>query len=214
MASTSHWPQQSPIALTKASSLHVPTLSGRVQLDALFEARVTGSFVGDAGHANFELKGTGPKITLDGQQAQLVKIHLHRPSEHDLEHKNHDGEIHLVHRVLQPDPLQRSEYMVVGVVFKEVARGTEPSQFFELWSEQPSSKACSLQLNALFAKPKKWYRYEGSLTTAPYAESVSWLVLAEPIQVPAALLRQLAPAEQRERVPQDLDRRFVLRNFA
>ena len=65
--------------------------------------------------------------------------------------------------------------------------------------------------------PKTWeqhYRYQGSLTTDPYTESVSWVVVKDPLQMPKAKLNELLKLFKSEaRFPQPLNRRFVLKTF-
>lgn len=65
--------------------------------------------------------------------------------------------------------------------------------------------------------PKTWeqhYRYEGSLTTDPYTESVSWVVLKDPLLMPIAKLNELLKLFKAEaRFPQTLNRRYILKTF-
>lgn len=63
-------------------------------------------------------------------------------------------------------------------------------------------------------KTDKWYRYEGSLTSEPYSEIVSWLVFVDPLGIDSADFRKLKKnAHQPERPVQPINRRFVIRNF-
>ena len=53
------------------------------------------------------------------------------------------------------------------------------------------------------------------LTTPPYDENVSWLVMREPIHVAPETLARLKNEQGHEARPaQSLNRRFVLANFA
>ncbi len=65
--------------------------------------------------------------------------------------------------------------------------------------------------------PKTWdqhYRYQGSLTTDPYTESVSWVVVKDPLNLPTAKLTELLKVFKSEaRFPQPLNRRFILKTF-
>ncbi len=56
--------------------------------------------------------------------------------------------------------------------------------------------------------------YEGSLTSEPYSEIVSWLVFVDPLGVDLADFRKLKKnAHQPERPVQPINRRFVIRSF-
>lgn len=78
-----HWPQQSPINLTRGDSIYVKTPKSYFKVDYR-DAPFDGEFKGEDGHGNFVLNphlgSHAPTITVDGVRAELVKIHLHTPS--------------------------------------------------------------------------------------------------------------------------------------
>ncbi|MGI5118024.1 carbonic anhydrase family protein [Marinactinospora thermotolerans] len=49
----------------------------------------------------------------------------------------------------------------------------------------------SVDLTRLVPTERASYRYRGSLTTAPYSEGVSWIVMASPLTARAATLAEL-----------------------
>lgn len=218
------WPQQSPIDLVHDRTIFAPF--PETHLDISYnDGPYPGHFVGDNGHKNWELrcdrlgKRRPPTVELGGVLAQLINIHVHMPSEHDLEGHNQDGEIHLIHRII--DPTAGSELIVLGVLFANDTAAQEcvPDEFCKAWAEQGRTheKAQAdvlLDPKLLLPDITRWYRYEGSLTTAPYGEIVSWLVFATPLRINPRDLEVLkACAEQKEREAQAPGRRFVLRNF-
>lgn len=221
-----HWSQQSPIELRASHSLHVPSLRTQPFEHDYREAPYAGSFAGEPGHRNFVLTkpypgAHPPVVRAAGVTAQLVKIHVHTPPEHDLEGSNEGGEIHLIHEIVAPT--QGSTLLVLGVFFRERAEG-DPEQpedsalrrFIEGWSGGCTGEAgVTIDPRCLLpANTSRWFRYEGSLTSAPYDESVSWLVFNEPLRLHSRDLEELRRhAEQPERKPQALNRRFVLRSF-
>jgi carbonic anhydrase len=219
---TSHWPQQSPIKLFKSASLFVEFPKNYLTLDYR-DAPFKGKFVGHAGHKNFELtkpySGKYPPILMFGcQKAELVKIHLHTPSEHDIEGANQDGEIHLIHKI--ESPAAGSELIVLGVFFKKSAKPIK-GDFFQLWTNElkaakklQDGKETQIDPRNLLPLQDKWYRYEGSLTSEPYNEIVTWVVFPAPLGIASEDLNKLKKeAHQPERPTQDINRRFVLRNF-
>lgn len=218
-----HWSQQSPIKLFHSESIFSPFPRGFLSIDYK-GGPFAGEFEGEDGHQNFVLKkppgNRTPTIKLGSMIAELIKIHLHTPSEHDLEGKNKAGEIHLIHKIKQPT--NGSELLVVGVFFDKDDKA-DNMDFFNLWANQLKSAkkgvksgSSSFDINAehLLPNTKKWYRYEGSLTSEPYSEIVSWLVFCDSLGITSSSLRLLKQyAHQPERPTQDLNRRYVLRNF-
>ena len=223
---THFWMQQSPINLIKKHSIHVKFPKTFLKFDYV-DAPFGGRFEGGDGHGNFVLgkPHTGnhlPLLTMGDVTAELIKIHLHTPSEHDIEGEDLGGEIHLIHRLASP--VNGSELVVVGVFFNE-DKAAEKLEFFSMWAghldpkskAMPEAKGVKLDPRALLPKNpnrEKWYRYEGSLTSEPYSENVSWLVFADPIGVLPAEFKILKEhAHQPERAAQPINRRYVLRNF-
>lgn len=215
---THHWPQQSPIELLAERSYHVRT-TDRFESDYR-EAPYAGLFRGEPGHRNFELTDPypgehPPMARLGNIDARLIKIHLHTPPEHDLERDDTGGEIHLIHRIVAPT--SGSTLLVVGVFFREHADAPPMGAFVDSWKRGCASEVEAASIDPRTLLPRdttKWYRYEGSLTSKPYDEIVSWLIFTEPLRITSEDLRALErEAAQPERAVQPLDRRFVLRNF-
>ena len=217
-----HWSQQSPINLTKNDSLHVKFPKSFLKFDYR-DAPFAGRFEDEEGHKNFVLTRphTGknpPTLKMGDVQAELIKIHLHTPSEHDLEGNDLGGEIHLIHEIASPT--LGSQLLVVGVFFDESTSPIE-TDFFGMWAAQVaksrSAKAeeeVQIDPRKLMPKTDRWYRYEGSLTSEPYGEIVSWLVFVDPLGIDSADFRKLKKnAHQPERPVQPINRRFVIRNF-
>lgn len=224
---THFWKQQSPINLVKNDSLQVRFPKSFLKFNYK-DAPFAGQFEGAEEHGNFVLDkphpGTAlPMLTMGNVTAELIKIHLHTPSEHDLEGNDLGGEIHLIHRLASP--VSGSELVVVGVFFNE-DKSAAKLNFFSTWAEHVSTRASTETKDERFEidprnfvpqRPnnEQWYRYEGSLTSAPYSEIVSWLVFVDPVGVGSTDFRKLEDsAHQRERPVQPINRRFVLRNFS
>ncbi|QDV25268.1 carbonic anhydrase family protein [Aureliella helgolandensis] len=230
---THFWEQQSPINLEKKNSIHLKFPQKFLKFDYK-DAPFAGEFRGEKGHGNFVLDKPHagdhrPKLVMGDMTAELIKIHLHTPSEHDLQGADLDGEIHLIHRLASP--VNGSELVVVGVFFNKARSegnredSADKLKFFSKWAEQvvpklkgtTASKRVSIDPRRLVPKnpnKKPWYRYEGSLTSEPYSEIVSWLVLAEPVGIGSSDFKKLKNyAHQPERAVQPINRRFVLRNF-
>lgn len=235
--------QQSPIAIYKSQTLRA--LPRNILKVHYPRKAVPGEFMDEDGHKNFVLRNgpddPRPHVLLGGLRADLLKVHVHDASEHDLEGVNLSAEVHFVHRITPAPPGAEGECvstLIVLGVCAELARSPrkaltefqqrQQARFFDTWSQGMESltadernpPAYSLPLRALLPRapmPYRLYRYEGSLTagkTEPYPESVSWVVLADLLKIGSTALGQLkAHACQSSRVVQPVNRRFVLRNF-
>ena len=217
-----YWPQQSPINI---EATHHTDLE---PLDFKYPAKVVGTFVPSGHGANFELKASNKAhLRFEGQDCRLVKLHFHARSEHKVNGQDYPLEIHLIHEI--PKPTSGSKFVVVGVFLEEVARAATPeallefAKFFSGFPKSGSKRAASatppsgeVEFAPLTCLPadKGYYRYEGSLTTEPFNEFISWVVLRDKVAVKASDIRPItAHALHDARPVQPLNRRFVLRSF-
>jgi carbonic anhydrase len=135
--------------------------------------------VDNLGHTVKVTYDTGSSLEYDGNSYDLVQFHFHTPSEHLLDGVTYPMEMHLVHA--QHD--HPEHLLVVGVLFKE----GNPSKLLEkLIVDVPehagehADKEAKLDASAALEKGDGYFHYEGSLTTPPYSETVTWLVLDRP----------------------------------
>lgn len=192
--------RQSPVDLTGAEDgdLADPVLDYRP-----FELTVT-----DTGHSVQVGYDTGSTLTLDETAYDLVQVHFHAPSEHTVDGRPAAAEIHLVHGD------HDGPFVVLGVLVEEGA--TEPAMD-DVLAHLPSGEGdtdAGLAFDATDLLPGSLgtFRYDGSLTTPPCTEDVTWLVLAEPVTWSADQLASLeARYDRNARAVQDLhDRPLVL----
>lgn len=165
---------QSPINLTAAAAADLVNPDFRyksVPLNVL-----------NNGHTMQIPYAPGSYLTLDGQQYNLLQFHVHSPSEHAIEGQSWDAELHLVH---QNDA---GALAVVAVLLQ--ADNTQTDNSYSVLSEnlptKPGEKIRTGKLiNAQSLLPNKTttYRYHGSLTTPPCSESVTWLIMTEPLSL-------------------------------
>jgi carbonic anhydrase len=120
-------------------------------------------------------------ILLEGVRYELLQFHFHAPSEHTIEGRTYAMEVHLVHRSAE------GALAVVGVMLEP---GPVNVGLAGLWTQLPQSECPCHLCEGLWVNPMallpanhRCYRYQGSLTTPPGSEGVSWVVLAEPIYV-------------------------------
>ena len=120
-------------------------------------------------------------LTLGGVDYQLTQYHFHSPSEHTVDGKRFPMEMHLVHKSAD------DRLAVVGVF---IAEGAHNKAFDPVWANLPGQKgvethypAVKVDVDALLPTVRTSYRYDGSLTTPPCSEGVSWIVMTTPIEL-------------------------------
>ena len=118
----------------------------------------------------------GSSLELDGKTYDLQQFHFHTPSEHQLDGTTYPLELHLVHALRG----EEGKYAVVGVLFKQ---GAADELLGKLVAAAPSEAGATkddegveLDVTSLFSPSDGYFHYEGSLTTPPYAETVTWIV--------------------------------------
>jgi carbonic anhydrase len=132
----------------------------------------------------------------------LKQFHFHEPAEHLIEGVRYPLEIHLVHQN------HAKEFLVLSVMVKE-GKNSQPFELLE--SYLPIQKGETKLIQASFdisqnlPEEKGYFTYEGSLTTPPCSENVTWIVFKEPIEIAleqVELLKYLMPVNNyREEQP-------------
>jgi len=125
----------------------------------------------------FKMELDGGTLTLGDKEYDLIQFHFHTPSEHTVEGKSYPAEVHLVHAA------DDGTLAVIGV-FYEVGEANEALAKF--WDELPNvGSANPVDFNAaeLLPEDRTTYTYDGSLTTPPCSEVVSWHVMKTPVSI-------------------------------
>ncbi|MDT8429801.1 MAG: carbonic anhydrase family protein, partial [Pseudomonadales bacterium] len=137
--------------------------------------------------ADFE---PGSYLDYDGVRYDLRQLHFHTPAEHLINGITYPMEVHLVH-TQQNDP---ANYLVVGILFSEGRENDFLARVLDHAPRQAGEQYTdNLPMNALdmLEAIDGYYHYEGSLTTAPYSETVTWLLMKSPHEASAAQIEQL-----------------------
>jgi carbonic anhydrase len=149
------------------------------------------------------------KLMLSGHEWDLAQFHFHTPAEHLLKGVAAPMEMHLVFS----DP-SSSDLLVVG---RWINESTSPNTALDpIFSHLPQTTSDTLDiehfnLNTLLPANLDSFRYPGSLTTPPFSENVSWINLAQPLDLSQGKIdafRALFP-EGNARDVQDLHGRLV-----
>lgn len=123
----------------------------------------------------------GSAIEIEGVTYELKQFHFHALSEHTVDGKYADMEMHLVHQSAD------GGYAVVGVFINS---GAENPAFAPVWDHLPATASepetiPGVRVNAddLLPAERTYYRYNGSFTTPPCTEGVKWVVLSQDVSM-------------------------------
>ena len=164
--------EQSPIDIADADSKKLPTLKFTyhpAKIDLLYN-----------GHTIEEIEEKGSFLSAGDRRYELQQFHFHAPSEHTIDGKHTEMELHLVHK---------NESGKVAVVAVMIREGAANPAFDPVWSAFPEKigeeVVKSVQINAadLLPKTHAYYQYQGSFTTPPCTEGVAWYVLKTPVEL-------------------------------
>lgn len=131
----------------------------------------------------------GSYIQLDGVRYDIVQFHYHAPSEHAVDGKLFAAELHIVHKNAD------GGLAVVGILLDEGAENAAYIPFIEnLPKEKSDATDAGVTINAADLLPavQTTFRYNGSLTTPPCTEGVSWLVMTTPVEISFEQIEALA----------------------
>ncbi|WP_281614035.1 carbonic anhydrase family protein [Flammeovirga sp. SubArs3] len=122
------------------------------------------------------------QLYFDDVKYNFKQLHFHTPSEHQIDGITYPMELHMVN-VLDHDQSEKPHYLVIGVLFKMGKENPFINEFINKIPKDENGIANvtdqEVRLEDLFGKygceeMKHYYHYNGSLTTPPYTETVSW----------------------------------------
>ncbi len=144
----------------------------------------------DNGHTIMINAAPGSFITVGGRRYELKQFHFHRPSEEKIDGKGFEMAVHLVHAD------QQGNLAVVAVL---IQKGEDNPLVHEVWNDFPKEKDkeehfnnIQIDVSRLLPSDRGYYTFDGSLTTPPCSEGVTWYVLEQPVTVTAAEIDQFS----------------------
>ncbi len=181
---------QSPIDIRDPQAASLPSLE-------FSYGRVHPSIVNN-GHTVQVNVPPGQTLRVGDHSYELVQFHFHTPSEEHVAGKASAMVAHFVHRDAE------GRFAVVAALIEP---GKPNTGFETVLSHLPRQagetltvEGLELDLAALLPAQRRYYDYEGSLTTPPCSEQVHWMVLTQPVHVSREAIhqfRQLYPANAR-----------------
>ena len=134
----------------------------------------------------------GNTLKIGSSMYRLEQYHFHAPSEHTLDGRHYDLEVHLVHENAAGELAVVGVFMNVGdhpnklvdyvlhnapdVAGEETDVGVESNAKELLPGFQPDHDEGTFVIT-------RYYTYSGSLTTPPCSEGVRWIVAKDPVNV-------------------------------
>jgi carbonic anhydrase len=139
-----------------------------------------------------EASATGTNfVTADGKKYDLVRMHFHSESEHVLNGASQPVELHFVNKASDGSLLAAAVFVKVG------AENGAAQPFVEattLGKGETSSHAKTINWAGLLPRVLDNFMYQGSLTTPPCTEGVTWVVLRTPVEFSADQIARLEKA--------------------
>lgn len=188
--SCAHGRAQSPIDIRNAQAAQLPALE-------FSYGRVAPSIVNN-GHTIQINVPKGQFLRIGDHRYELVQFHFHTPSEEHVQGKPSAMVAHFVHRDAEGK---------LAVVAALIQPGKAQTGFDTVLSHLPQHAGetltvdgLELDLAGLLPAERRYWEFEGSLTTPPCSEGVRWMVLAQPVTVSAEAIRnmrRLYPANAR-----------------
>jgi carbonic anhydrase len=171
---------QSPIDITATEKADLPAIE--------FDYKSSPIRIVDNGHTVMVTFAPGSSIRVGDARYELQQVHFHQPSENKINGKSFPMEAHLVHA-------DAAGHLAVVAVMMEP--GAKNGVLRDLWNDVPTDKEQEVlvpnaHINAadLLPQGRGYYTFDGSLTTPPCSESVTWFVLKEPLEVSAKEISQ------------------------
>ena len=124
----------------------------------------------------------GSTLSRGGKIYDLIRLDLHAPSEHLVDGKQYPMEIQFVHKCTESDDL--------AIVSVFLLQGRPNDAFSELSKKFPrhtekKGELANFSPSDLLPPRLGYWTYEGSITTPPCTENVTWLIIEEPTMVDA-----------------------------
>jgi len=173
---------QSPIDIATTQKADLPALE--------LDYHPTPLRIIDNGHTVMVTYAPGSSLRVGDRQYALQQFHFHRPSEEKIHGKGYEMSVHLVHA-------DATGHLAVVAILLE--KGQEQPLIRELWRNLPKEKGkqeehADILVDAAQLLPEKhaYYTFEGSLTTPPCTENVTWFVLKQPVSVSSSEIERFS----------------------
>lgn len=150
-------------------------------------------------------------IVIEGNEYMLDQFHFHTPSEHQFNGENYDMELHLVHQDAN------GKLAVLGLMIKEGKENENLASVWEVLPQEETEKDIPVKdpidVQALLPQDQTSFYYNGSLTTPPCTEEVTWMVFKQPIEMSNTQIQAFQEIfPDNHRPVQSLNKREIIEN--
>ena len=152
---------------------------------------------------------SGSKLQIDKESYDLLQFHFHRPSEEKIDGKPSAMVAHFVHKSAT------GKLAVVGVLLNE---GNENATLKTIFAAAPKAEGPEVVVKGAKMNPASllpanlgYYSFEGSLTTPPCTEGVTFYILKSPVTMAKAQIDAF-PFKLNARPVQPLNGRKIVAN--
>lgn len=171
--------RQSPVDITSTQKKALPALEFNYQNAALKAA--------NDGHTLRVRFDKGSRLQIGSQTYTLQQFHFHTPGGDRIAGEEFPMVAHLLHKS------SSGQLLALAVLFR--TGPVDNPLFSTLLPKIPAkpdgdhvSPDITVNANALLPAQRGYYRYSGSLTSAPCTEGVDWIVMKQPLEISAKQL--------------------------
>lgn len=175
--------QQSPIDITQDNikeNSELPVLN--------FSYKIVPLKMQNNGHTIQSNLPKGSLVTIGEVDYELLHFHVHTPSEHAINGKRSELEVHFVHKS------REGRIVIIAVLFAKGKNNLALKTFFNKMPMQVGRELVlsdfMLNPNDFLPKNKNYYTYAGSFSTPLCSEVVTWYILKENSTVSYAQIRK------------------------
>jgi len=152
---------------------------------------------------------SGSTLRWNGHDYELLQFHFHTSSEHQIGNVSYPMEVHLVHKHQESGNLA-----VIGMIVETGESNSLLETMMEHFPEEKGEEYVSSQsfsVADILPESKAYYTYNGSLTTPPCSEGVSWIVMKDHITATTSQIARIRSIiHQSNRPVQSVNGRVIL----
>ena len=188
--------EQSPIDIRDPAIAELPAIR--------FDYHASPLEIINNGHSIQVNYGPGSWIDVGDKKYDLRQFHFHHPSEEHINGKGFDLSLHLVH-------VDRNGKLAVVAVLLKSGRANEAvrrvfDNLPQTQGQEQEVTGVAINASAFLPLSLGYYTFQGSLTTPPCTEGITWFVLKTPAEVSkdeVASFAKLYPYDARPIQPTD-----------
>ncbi|MFC1618977.1 carbonic anhydrase [Candidatus Neomarinimicrobiota bacterium] len=170
------------------SPIHIERTDGAGEEDLQFHYLSAPLHIVNTGHTVQVNLKPGSYLMVDNTRFDLLQFHFHVPSEHLILNQTFAMEAHLVHQNSTGD------YAMIGILYNCGEVNPIIKTLWEHLPRNPGEEQTPVDVIIdplqLIPPESRYYAYTGSLTTAPFAEGVKWILFQPPQPASTAQLEQ------------------------